>query len=351
MSQTGSASMDMIVQLREKAEETDINQFLKITFGGYTKKSVLQYLTHLRKQQQATADTFERNLQLLFEEKENLIKSKEMLQARLLKTDAEYQNLKEALQANQMQGKDYKLSDILSLKDRISALEEEGKQHLNEKKSLMRKLDHLNNTNEELQIKLEQIEVEKTAQMELFNAQKLETGKQRDLVYELTSQLETEKDEINYLTQLLSEREYNQSAEKVKELTNQLAIQSEIIAKQSEELSSKEEIIARFNDEMEVLNKRVYTLTRAVEYCNQQNDKLSQTNRVFMARLEEEYKKQIELIREKAEHNLERIVALKKLNEADSKISLLELQLEKTNKFNALEDVNDKVSNLETLQE
>lgn len=351
MAETVNEGMDIIVQLRDKTEETDINQFLKVAFGGYTKKSVMQYLTHLRKQQQVTAENFERNLQLLFEEKEKLIKSKEMLQTRLLKIESDYQNLKETLNANQMPGKDYTLSDVLSLKDRISALEEEAKQYENEKKNLMKKHEVLNKSNEELKIKLEQAELEKEAQMELFNAQKLETRKQRDLVSELTSQLETEKDEINYLTQLLSEREYSESAEKVKELTNQLAIQSEVIAKQSDELTGKEEIITGFHENIEVLNKRVYTLTRAVEYCNLQNEKLSKTNRAFALRLEEEYRKQIELIREKAEHNLERIMALKKLNEAGSKISMLELQMEKTNKFNALEDINDKVSDIETLQE
>ena len=90
---------NIVDMIRDKSEEADLNQLLKGSFGGYTKKSVQEYLSIIRKQQQTTKDTFQKNLQTLFEEKESLRKSNESLIARNNKLSAEYDNLSESLKS------------------------------------------------------------------------------------------------------------------------------------------------------------------------------------------------------------------------------------------------------------
>ena len=40
---------NIVEMIRDKSEEADLNQLLKSSFGGYTKKSVQEYLSRVRK--------------------------------------------------------------------------------------------------------------------------------------------------------------------------------------------------------------------------------------------------------------------------------------------------------------
>ena len=42
---------NLVEMLREKTEEADLNSILKSTLGGYSRKSVQEYITILRQQQ------------------------------------------------------------------------------------------------------------------------------------------------------------------------------------------------------------------------------------------------------------------------------------------------------------
>lgn len=69
--------------LREKTEEMDLNTILKPSMGGYTKKSVMEYLAYLKKQQQDSRDTGLENLSRLKSEKDSLQQENSELQADL----------------------------------------------------------------------------------------------------------------------------------------------------------------------------------------------------------------------------------------------------------------------------
>lgn len=322
-------NIGMIQQLRNKTEEVDLSRILKSTFGGYTRKSVMEYLSALKKQQQATADTFYQNIQALFSEKEELNKTNNLLQARLKKTEAEYQKLSDALLINKMETGQYALPDILALKDNIAALEEEQKRLKNIIAGLERKTEQQKNTNQDLALELEQAKSEINAQKEMIMTQKLEAKKQYDTITELTSQLEAEQDQNRYLMNLTSEGELAQLKSKVNELSDQLIFQSEIIAKQNEEDENKQRTIDNLLIEIDSLEQSIGSLTKSLEDLKIQNESLSSANKTFIAQLEEEYKKELALIREKSNINAEKLTALKKLSEANYKISTLELELQK----------------------
>ena len=69
--------------IREKTGEEDLNNSLKSTMGGYTKKSVLEYVTYLKKQQADMKDAYEMELEHLRAEKERLQKENSELSADL----------------------------------------------------------------------------------------------------------------------------------------------------------------------------------------------------------------------------------------------------------------------------
>lgn len=70
-------------------------------------------------------------------------------------------------------------------------------------------------------------------------------------------------------------------------------------------------------------------MIESIKNANLQNDKLIIANELLRTKLEEEYKKTIGLINEKADVVMDRLIAQKKLSEAEAKKASLELQLEK----------------------
>lgn len=69
--------------IREKTGEEDLNNSLKSTMGGYTKKSVLEYVTYLKKQQADMKEAYEMELEHLRAEKDRLQKENSELSADL----------------------------------------------------------------------------------------------------------------------------------------------------------------------------------------------------------------------------------------------------------------------------
>ena len=76
-------SDNALEDLRDRTEENDIESFLKPSLGGFTKKSVLEYLSYLKKQQQDQKDAFAEELRHLQSDKENLLKESASLEADL----------------------------------------------------------------------------------------------------------------------------------------------------------------------------------------------------------------------------------------------------------------------------
>ena len=65
-------SDNLVKSLREKTEEIDLDTILKTTLGGYTRKSVREYISILRRQQYDMQQSFSEELQLFQTERERL---------------------------------------------------------------------------------------------------------------------------------------------------------------------------------------------------------------------------------------------------------------------------------------
>ena len=70
-------SDNLVKTLREKTEEADLDTVLKTSFGGYTRKSVREYIAVLRQQQRDMQQSFLEELQLYQDERERLIRELE----------------------------------------------------------------------------------------------------------------------------------------------------------------------------------------------------------------------------------------------------------------------------------
>lgn len=329
--------------LRDKSDET-LDSILKKTFGGgYTKQSVQEYLSILRKQQQTSQATFSRNLQDLFEEKEKIKKNNETMLARYNKLSAEYDNLSESIKNIRLEASDFSARDVVMLKNRIVSLEEEVKISNRDKKTLEKEVEHLNGEINSLHIKLEHSMQETEAQKVMLKAERAETKKQRDTVADLSRMLEEEKNEVKYLKGTMTDGKYAELNFKIGELSTQIAAMTDIVKKLDLDNELKEKTIDSLNDEIAMLKQKLTLLQKSLDESNTQNDKLLVANESLKQKLQEEYKKSISLINDNSNLAIDKLIAQKNLSVAEAKITSLEMQLMKVKKSEEIIILYDKM--------
>lgn len=323
------SEVSIVEALRLKTEESDIKQYLKSTVGGYTKNSVLEYLNMLRKQQQSMTDTFSRNQQLLFDEKEKLRKTNENLKTRLRQAQAEYQELSQTLRIHELEDGELSVSDILALKSKISTIEDELSKSTLEKARLEKQIERHKSAEDDITQKLAQSEQEKLSIKEILKAETSRAKELNTVILKLSGTIEARDEEIKFFNSLLSEGQLAKLTKKVSELTEQLSSQAEVLETYNSESSLKAQTIEALNSEKDTLNSLNSELAQKIDELTRQNMKHAAENKSLTDLLETEYKKAITLIKEKSSIKMEKLSADAELNKANSKIIMLELQIKK----------------------
>ena len=321
--------ISIVEALRLKTEESDIKQYLKSTVGGYTKNSVLEYLNILRKQQQSMTDTFSRNQQLLFDEKEKLRKTNENLKTRLRQAQAEYQELSQTIRIHELEDGELSVSDILALKSKISTIEDELSKSTLEKARLEKQIERHKSAEDDITQKLAQSEQEKLSIKEILKAETSRAKELNTVISKLSGTIEARDEEIKFFNSLLSEGQLAKLTKKVSELTEQLSSQAEVLETYNSESSLKAQTIEALNSEKDTLNSLNSELVQKIDELTRQNMKHAAENKSLTDLLETEYKKAITLIKEKSSIKMDKLSADAELNKANSKIIMLELQIKK----------------------
>ncbi len=313
--------------LRLKTEEADVKQYLKTNLGGYTKSSVMEYLSILRKQQQAMAETFSRNQQLLFDEKEKLQKNNDVLTLRFSQVESEYKNLAASMRNNELLAEDSTAEDIMSLKNNIAALEDGLSKNEMEKSHLSKKIEQQDDVINDYTTKLEQSAQEKQALKEMLKAEMIESKKQRNTAIQLSGTIEEKDQEIKFLRSKMADGQLAILSSKIKELMQQIEDQTAEIAECNNRNELQEQVIATITNENNTLEQSIAGLVKNIDDIREQNEKLLFINQSLTAQLENEYKRSIELIKEKSAIATEKFAAVRQFEQANAKVSILELQL------------------------
>ena len=347
MNETGNG-INIVEALRKKTEKDDIEQYLKGTIGGYTKSSVIEYLNLLSKQQQDAAGTFSRNQQALFEEKECLKKDNEELKTRLNLVESEYRNLSEAIHSQDMDEAGYSASDIMALKKNIAALEEVLGNSKIEISRLQNQIKLQSAQINEYSVKQIQSRQEILSLKEMHKTELAEARKQRNIVSQLSGTLEEKCDEIKFLKSLVSDGEIANLKWKISDLTQHLAEITESFVNCSNINSLNQHTIETLTQENESLKQSVICLSNNIGEINIQNEKLMASNNFLCDQLGSEYKRLASFIKEKSDITIDKLVAIRKLDEANTKITMLELQIKG---YTASEEINGIQKSLNKTEE
>ena len=314
--------------LRSKTEEADAKQYLKTNLGGYTKSSVLEYISILRKQQQAMTETFSHNQQLLFDEKEKLQKNNDILTLRLGNVESEYKNLATSVRNNRLMAEDSTAADVISLKNNIDALEDSLSKNEMEKSHLAKKIEQQDELIGDYASELEQSGQEKQALKEMLKAEMIESKKQRNAVMQLSGAIEEKDQQIKLLRSKMADGQLAIFSSKIKELMQQIEDQTAEIAECNNRTLLQEQIIATITNENNTLKQSITGLVKSIDDIREQNEKLLFINQSLTTQLENEYKRSIELIKEKSAIATEKFAAVRQFEQANARMSILELQLQ-----------------------
>lgn len=244
--------------------------------------------------------------------------------------------------------------ELLQLKQQVVSLELE----LQEGVALLEKLT---NENEDLKSKLELSLQEAETRKSLLLSNDTESLAQRARAEELAGELEAasqtlqeervkwqtekaamENEKLKLEEEVVLAKQTNANASmkqrasqdidllmRVNELTEQLALQTDLVASENTERTIREETIRSLTAQIEALKVDSATFKTTIENLTLQNEKLLLANSTMCTRMEEECRRTTTLINEKSDVFIEKLTAMKKLSEAETKISMLEMELSK----------------------
>jgi len=95
-------------------------------------------------------------------------------------------------------------------------------------------------------------------------------------------------------------------------------------------MAFKEQALSVLQESGEAQKLKILELTKALEAGQQQNEKLLLAQDALTRQMQEEYEKNLVMIRARSELVIERLVIQRKLDEANSKIAMLELEHKKS---------------------
>ena len=149
---------NLVKMLREKTEEADLDTILKTTFGGYSRKSVRDYISMMRQQQYDMQQSFSEELQLSQAERDRLTRELAEANERAAAAEEALENAKPLME--KAAGLEKDMDEAIERIQAYAARLEQLRQELEQQKV---ELQHIQSERDALRAQLEQGEAEARA--------------------------------------------------------------------------------------------------------------------------------------------------------------------------------------------
>lgn len=293
-----------IYDSNEMAEEDNMDKLLKGSVGGYTKKSVMEYVGILKRQYYNTEDSLNFKVQTLLDENQKL---KEKL-------ESNNKVLGDKVALGVVETQERNAGDIATYKAMIKALQQDVKE-------LENKLFKSTTENSRLVEMWEEREKE-ISQKEHELQQMTETEAKKEKSADLSTAVTQLKDEILYYKEMVSNGKISELNTRIDELTAMVEAQNAIVEKRCQEIQTKDITIETVTAQNDLLNKTITTLTQNIDSIMVQNEKLSAVNKIITQKLAEAQKTIVDEIAEKSDIYIEKLILSRRLDEAQLKLNL-----------------------------
>ncbi|MGN0334302.1 MAG: hypothetical protein ACI4DV_01390 [Lachnospiraceae bacterium] len=313
---------EVIDFLRDRSEEEDLSSVLKTNMGGYTKKSVQEYIGQLRKQQQAAGKRFNDDLQAMISEKEKVQEELRQVKAKLSEKEAQYRILSESLKEYKKADGGYSTEDYVNLQELLKNEQSKASVLENEKRQIMQKQEQTQQLLSEKEAQLEQSIQEHHLTEEFLFEEKEKVKEALAQVQELTSQMVLAQSELKFLREMTSEGKVGNLKMKIAEQQEKIGMQEKLLEQRREQLSAKEEQLRIRENQIQMLEEKAEKLHQSVEAVTVQNQKMEAYQKELGERLQSVFAENLELLNQKSELAYENITLTRKLDAAACECSL-----------------------------
>ena len=308
-------SNEVVGMLREKTEETDLDRVLQTRMGGYTKKSVQEYLTQLRRQQQNATDAFNRERQTTLEEKEKLQSENEKLRGRLLKAEADYGTLSRTVAEYKAENGELRMEDVLKLRSSLDVMEKDMDEAVARIQGDEQKIGQLQYELDDSR-KAEQKAVQETAMYrEMLASAHAEADGLRKTIAGQTITITQLTNDAKFLREAISEGKMAALQQRVTDLLGN-------VEKLQQEIETKNQELAARAQRLDVLTAQEQAHHRSLEQAQEelaqsrlQNEKLEAENQTLSHQMEELLQLSIRHYREESDLRVERDILQHRLSQ------------------------------------
>ena len=307
-------SNNVVDILRDKNDEADLDRVLKSQMGGYTKKSVMDYVAQLKRQQQASAQTFNRDMQALLDEKEQLLAENAKLKTRLTKAVTDYKTLSDNVATVKVGESSLSVDDILKLRNHVRVLEKDKQEALNQVKQHERTLEQKQHLVGEKNRLIEQHKQESEMYQGMLAASRTDAEQLRKDISAQATQIEQLQGEVNFFKAIVSDGNVSKLNGRIDELTLNMEKLNAELAKRVQELQASMDQIAVLKEQQETNRQINDSLRASLEQAVAQNEKMEAVNSMLHEELEQQMQEGLRMLRAQSELKVENAILTRKLD-------------------------------------
>ena len=307
-------SNNVVDILRDKNDEADLDRLRKPQMGGYTKKSDQDYVAQLKRQQQKSAETFNRDMQSLLDEKEQLLSENSKLKTKLTKAVTDYKTLSDNVASVKAGESALSVEDILKLRNHVRVLEKDKQDALTQVKQHERTLEQKQHVIGEKNRQIDQYKQESAMYQGMLAAARTEAEDLRSQISAQATQIEQFQGEVNFLKAMVNDGNVAKLNGRIDELTVQMEQLNAELAKRVQELQASMEQVAVLKGQQEVSRQVNDNLRASLEQAVAQNEKMEAANAALNQELERQMKESLQMLRAQSDLKVENAILTRKLD-------------------------------------
>ena len=300
--------------LRDRTDEADLDQILRSQMGGYTKKSVTDYVARIKRQQQQSAEAFNRDMQAMLEEKESLLAENANLKNRLTKVITDYKNLSDNLASIKSGESSVSMDEVLQLRGHVRVLENDKREALAKvtqaEKTVEQKLHIIGDKNRQIT----QLKQETAMFQQMLSAERTDKEQLQSTVTQQATAIEQLQGEVNFLKSIVNDGNIAQLNNRIDELNSDLEkANAELSVRIKEHQISVKQISTL--TQQEATNRSVNEeLRTSLENALSQNEKMEAENTLLHQEVERCMKENLDMIRAQSELRVQVAILTRKLD-------------------------------------
>ncbi len=317
-------SDNVLDRIREKTQEVDLDSILTTSFGGYTKKSVLEYNNIMRQKQQEMSKAFNEEIQKILDEKEKLQRENDSLRNKVAQAESDYQMIRRQLvsvtredrSAVRAEADEGEEEDLLATLRKVQQenvlLEKDMDEAIERIKDDEQKIAHYEEELAAEKKKVQQMRRELGTYQNLLRDERSDGDEKGKVIYAQNAEIDRLNGEIKYLKDAMSDGNVADLNEQIDGLMDHVELLNKELGMKEEKIAGDAARIARMTAQSESDNLIIEKLREALKTSREQTEQVNAVNAELEEILRERMEQCIELQKRCIDYKVKHAIALRR---------------------------------------